>query len=63
MRKLILIDLQRIKEKENGYRGEKWNDFNVGYQHISIFIPDGLPSDEMLLEFYKEVLKIHFSEK
>jgi hypothetical protein len=55
-RAFIIKQLQYIKASEDGFKGEKWNDFFVGGLHISHFKPEGIHTDEMLMDFYCEVL-------
>lgn len=63
MRDLILDKIQTIKDKEDGFKTEMWKDFYVGAFHISEFEPRGIPTDEMLFDFYNEVIKWYYTKK
>ena len=63
MRNLILKKIEKLKSTENGFKNEKWNDFYVGAYHLSEFYPEGIPTEEMLFDFYDEVMKWHYTKQ
>ncbi len=56
MRDLILKKIAKIRLAENNFSGEKWNNFMMGYLHISLSVPEGMP-DGILLIFLEELIK------
>ena len=56
MRKIILDSLLAIKNQEDGFKKPEWNDFYFGAVHISTFEFQGIPTDSLLFDFYKEVM-------
>lgn len=62
MRHILISKIQEIKKQEGNFKGEKWKDFFVSYIHISEFNENGMP-DELLFDFYEEVMKWHYTKK
>ena len=63
MRNLMLAEFFKIKTSENGFKKSKWKYFFIGSVHISEFEPGGMPTDEMFLIFYNELLRWDASRK
>lgn len=61
LRDLMLDKIQRLKDKENEFKNQKWADFYVGAFHISEFNPNVL-QDQMLFDFYNEVFKWYYTK-
>jgi uncharacterized protein YqkB len=56
MRQIILKKLKDIKKEEDGFSGQIWSAFRIGHILIKDFEPNGL-QDEMLVDYYTEVVK------
>ncbi len=60
MRNLILEKIQELKQGQSDFETPQWDDFFFGHLHISVFTPAGIPTDEMLLDFYCELMDWHY---
>ena len=56
MRQIILKKLSEIKKEQNGFTEHNWSAFRIGKILIKDFEPNGL-QDEMLVDYYTEVVK------
>ena len=61
MREKILHKIAGIIIATDNFKAEKWNDFFIGYFHISQFSFDGCPTDDFLFDVFIEIANHHYN--
>ena len=62
LKKLMHDRLQKIKDREKGFKSTRWNDYRYGNLHISEVEIKSIPTDALLFDFYNEVVKWHLTK-